>query len=140
MFQNLCCAQEDRTTALVDTIPGEFHRKLIGHQGRNIRSISDKFRVDIKVPKSNTDGPITITGRSQGVKKCAEHIQSLAEQHVSNPFTPPPPPPPHRTKILIVPVCAKIYSLSSVLISIMNAHCSVPWHVQQDFFGSARSR
>lgn len=68
----------------VATIPGDFHRKLVGHHGRNIRAISSKYQVEIKVPRGPQEGEITITGGSQNVQGCAQHIRSLAEQFVSS--------------------------------------------------------
>lgn len=68
------------------SIDSRVHSRLIGSRGRNIRKIMEKFKVDIKFPRSEDPDPnlVTITGNEENVLDAKDHLLNLEEEYVSS--------------------------------------------------------
>ncbi|KAI9490237.1 hypothetical protein BDB00DRAFT_875555 [Zychaea mexicana] len=67
-------------------VPREFHRYLIGPNGRYVRKLEDKYNVYVKFPKSangtaspSDENTITIRGRKKDASSAKEELQELYE-------------------------------------------------------------
>ena len=67
-------------------VPREFHRHLIGPNGRYVRKLEDKYNVYVKFPKTasdaasqSDDNTITIRGRKKDASSAKEELQELYE-------------------------------------------------------------
>lgn len=66
-------------------IDARVHPRLIGARGKNIRKIMDKFKVEIRFPRSGDADPniVTIIGQEAEVDAAADHLLNLEEEYVS---------------------------------------------------------
>ncbi|KAI9248211.1 hypothetical protein BDA99DRAFT_564828 [Phascolomyces articulosus] len=67
-------------------VPREFHRHLIGPNGRYVRKLEDKYNVYVKFPKTangtaspSDENTITIRGRKKDASSAKEELQELYE-------------------------------------------------------------
>ena len=68
----------------VDIDP-RVHRRLIGARGASIRKIMERFKVDIRFPRSdNPNGPVVIGGSPENVDDAKDHLLVLEEEYVSD--------------------------------------------------------
>jgi transcription antitermination factor NusA-like protein len=66
-------------------VDSRVHSRLIGQRGKNIKSIMNKFGVDVKFPREGDNDPniITISGQEEDVDAAKDHILNLEEEYVS---------------------------------------------------------
>lgn len=63
-------------------VPQIFHRKLIGQKGENIKELSEKYEVRIKVQQN--DDNVTITGYKDKVHECVDYLNNFVSDLVSH--------------------------------------------------------
>jgi predicted PilT family ATPase len=62
------------------------HPRIIGQKGRQIRTIMNDFKVDIRFPGEGDPDPdiISITGAEENVLDCEEHLLNLNEEYIQD--------------------------------------------------------
>lgn len=94
-YESKALAARDEILALVGNIESlvtrtiridaRVHPRLIGAKGKNIRKIMDKFKVEVRFPRSVDPDPnvVTIVGQEAEVDAAADHLLNLEEEYVS---------------------------------------------------------
>lgn len=87
-IHSLVSSLADQTTLTLN-VPREFHRHLIGPNGRYVRKLEDKYNVYIKFPKSGSEqngsssgssgDAITVRGRKKDASSAKEELMELYE-------------------------------------------------------------
>lgn len=86
-IQSLVNSLADQITLTLN-VPREFHRHLIGPNGRYVRKLEDKYNVYIKFPKSaggseqngsSSSDSITVRGRKKDASSAKEELLELYE-------------------------------------------------------------
>lgn len=59
---------------------------LIGQRGRNLRKVTEDYKVEIKIPRSDDPNPnaIMIMGSEENVNECKQHILDLQEEFMED--------------------------------------------------------
>jgi len=67
-------------------IDRRVHSRIIGARGINIRKIMEKYKVDVKFPRPESDNPdlVTITGSQEHVEDCEDHLLNLTEEFLQD--------------------------------------------------------
>jgi len=58
----------------------DFHARLIGQRGRNIRKVMEKFKVSIAFPSGGADDTITITGGEDNCREAEDYLLNQVEE------------------------------------------------------------
>ncbi|XP_015787332.1 vigilin [Tetranychus urticae] len=67
-------------------IDAKVHRRLIGARGRNINSIMNTFKVEVKFPKENSSNPnlVTISGEPENIERAKDHLLELQDEYLDD--------------------------------------------------------
>lgn len=65
-------------------VPQDFHKKLIGEKGKNIKKLELEFKVKVSISK--TDSVVQLNGPSKQCSSLKEHILSLVRENEINSF------------------------------------------------------